>query len=251
MSSKTTNYRDYVESNISSYRAHQRQSLTQPPEMTKALVNLLKENIDTSASYRVLDIGCANGNTMYHLNQQWLHWQYTGIDFVEMLIEDGKEFLKDYPNIQLQVGDAHSVAEILQETFDITLLWRVLPCVQDWQRVLQSASRATRPGGYIIVSTLLNDSNIEAVVSAFDHSAEGKVKEATSRILSARQFQTYCEASLPIRSYASFPFELEIDLPKPPKGLDTYTAKMADGKRMQIAGGILIYTWKIVFMEMA
>jgi hypothetical protein len=57
------------------------------------------------------------------------------------------------------------------------------------------------------------------------------------------------EQFLADRGYRDFrytPFEIDIDLPKPQKKvMGTYTEKLADGRRLQISGPLLM-TWHFI-----
>jgi ubiquinone/menaquinone biosynthesis C-methylase UbiE len=239
-------YREYIESNLDEYRAYQRKALATEPEMTKLLKRLLAERLDTTPAYRVLDIGCGNGNTMFHLASAFPHWRYTGFDIVPGLIEDGKRLFANLPNLELFVADAHTIE--IAEPYDIVLIWRVLQGLEDWQRSVEAAYRATRKGGHLIISTLLNDADVDVAFVMHDYQAEGDVKEAPLRLFSLARLRAFCEG-LGVRSFHVEPFDMPIDLPRPAKGLNTYTVPLEDGHRLQLAGGLLVDHWKIVHME--
>jgi ubiquinone/menaquinone biosynthesis C-methylase UbiE len=238
-------YKEYIQANIENYVAHYRQFVGNEPEMTKLLKYLLEERLDTAPAYRVLDIGCGNGNTMYHLNSSFPHWHYTGIDVVQSLVEDGNRLFAELNNIELLVGDAYTSDRQFSQPFDIVLLWRVLSGLGDWQQAIASAYRATRKGGNLMVATLLNENDVDIAMVRRDYSAPGEVKEAPLRIFSLPRFKAFCE-SLGIQDFFIQPFEIPIDLPRPEQGLSTFTVQLENDRRLQISGGALIDHWKIV-----
>lgn len=244
MTNKAHLYQEYIESNCEEYKEYQLRALSQEPEMTKLLKTFLPLWLDTSQSYRVLDIGCGNGNTCFHLNTQYPHWDYVGIDIVHALIEDGRKLFSNIKNLQLEVGDAHKLESIFNESFDIVLLWRVLQGLEDWKQALRSAYSLTKPGGNLIVSTLLNDSDIDISMVMRDYTASGKIKDVPLRIFSEVQFRDYCR-ELGAQSVTFEKFQMPISLPQPERGLNTYTIDLIDGHKLQLAGGALVDHWKI------
>ncbi|MGD2179786.1 class I SAM-dependent methyltransferase [Lusitaniella coriacea] len=238
-------YKEYIQSNIEDYVAHYRKFVGNEPEMTKLLRKLLENRIDTSLAYRLLDIGCGNGNTMYHLNSHFSHWNYTGIDVVQQLVEEGNRLFAELNNIELRVGDAYTSDREFSQPFDIVLLWRVLSGLEDWQRAIASAHKTTRKGGHLIIATLLNENNVDIAMTRRDYSAPGEIKEAPLRIFSLPKFKEFCK-SLGIQDFFIQPFEMPIHLPRPEKGLSTFTVQLEDERYLQISGGALIDHWKII-----
>lgn len=245
MGNKQQDYKDYIESNIDDYQDYQRKALAQEPEMTKWLKKLMPSWLDTNKHHSLLDVGCGNGNTCFHLNTVFPHWQYLGIDVVPGLIEDGQRLFSNLDNLRLEVCDAHQLSEQLSETFDIVLIWRVLQGLTDWQLALRSAFELTKPGGNLIVSTLLNDADVDIQVAMYDHTASGDVKNVPLRIFSQAQFINYCQ-TLDVASVQIEKFSMPITLPRPDKGLNTYTVDLENGSKTQFAGGALVDHWKMV-----
>ncbi len=243
MTSQPKEYKEYIQSNIVDYLAYQRRALENEPEMTKRLKAMLRNRFNESSEMHVLDIGCGNGNTMFHLRHAFPRWHYTGVDVVANLIDDGRKLFSNIDNIELHVGDAHDVK--FKKQFGLVLLWRVLQGLGDWERAMRAAFKQTEAGGYLIISTLLNDADVDISVLMRDHTAEGAVKDVPLHILSLSRFEAFCRRE-GAKTFESEPFEMPIDLPRPERGLNTYTRRLQDGKRIQIAGGLLVDHWKIV-----
>ncbi|CCQ60389.1 hypothetical protein CWATWH0401_2607 [Crocosphaera watsonii WH 0401] len=225
--------------------AHYRRFIGNEPEMTKCLKSLVKTRLNTSAAYRVLDIGCGNGNTLYHLNTSFPHWHYLGVDVVPGLVEESRRLFGEFKNIEFATGDAHIVDEKFSEPFDLVLLWRVLSGLEDWQKALKSACKVTRKGGHLIIATVLNEADVDIAMVRRDYTASGGIQEAPLRIFSLPKFQGFCE-SLGIQNFFWQPFNMPIDIPRPEKGLGTFTVRLEDDHRLQLSGGALIDHWKFV-----
>ncbi|MEQ9370532.1 MAG: methyltransferase [Coleofasciculus chthonoplastes F3-SA18-01] len=244
MNPKPPLYRDYIESNFKDYREYQRRALSQEPEMTKFLKKLLPCWLNTELPYRLLDIGCGNGNTCFHLNSQHPHWYYVGVDVVSGLIEDGRHLFSNIENLRLEVADAHYLESFSEEPFDVVLMWRVLQGLENWKQALRSAYSITKPGGHLIISTLLNDADVDLSIIMRDYSASGDIKDVTLRIFSEAQFRAYC-MELGVQTVTFEKFNMPIALPRPERGLNTYTVDLMEGNKIQLAGGALVDHWKI------
>ena len=244
--SGTVVYKDYIASNIAGYRDYQRRALEREPEMTKLLRALLAERLDAARAYSVLDIGCGNGNTMFHLRAHHPHWTFLGVDVVPELVEDGRRLFEGIDGVELEVADAHTVDEQLAgRRFEVVLLWRVLQGLSDWSRALAAAFRLAAPGGHVIVSTLVNDADVDLALTMRDYTAAGEVKEAPLRIFSGPRVEAACR-ELGATELEVTPFAIQVDLPRPETGLNTFTVPLADGHRLQYAGGALVDHWKLV-----
>lgn len=88
-------------------------------EIWHHICDLIKKHDSRS----ILDIGCATGAVNLFLND-YIYW-YHGIDASESLIQEGKRFWNDNPNISFHCAEWEDVSDNI--TCDCMLLLGVLP----------------------------------------------------------------------------------------------------------------------------
>lgn len=245
MSSETKNYKGYIDANIAEYRAYQEKAVRNEPEMTKFLKTLMKKWLDHRKPLRLLDVGCGNGNTMIHFLRDFPAWNFTGIDVVPELIEDGRRLLAGVENARLEVGDALSVDSSFNEKFDVVLLHRVINTLSDQERALHAAYELVADGGSLVLSAHINDSDAGITMSIHDHTSGDPSKGVPLHVFAPSEFREMCHG-MGVEDYEVVPFGMPVDLPKPERGLNTHTLLLNDGHRLQIAGGANVDHWKIV-----
>ena len=238
-------YKDYIESNIAAYKEYQLKARNNEPEMTKFLKVLLKKRFQEADPLDVLEVGCGNGNTLFHLRKDFPVWKYSGFDVVQDLITQGQELFHDQ-DLNLFVADAELEQPDLLNKFDLVLVWRMLQGLQDWQKSLQSCSSFVRKGGCMLISTLVNEDDVYLDCVMTEHTATGSVRDVPIKIFSLRQMrEELAKLGLEIEHMDSFQMPIAIDPPE--NGLNTYTVKMQDQSNMQLAGGLLVDHWKLIF----
>jgi SAM-dependent methyltransferase len=98
---------------------------------------------------RVLDVGTGTGPLAFALAPRVR--EVVGIDLVPELLERGREYAGDrYPNVELRQGDVAHL-DVETGTFDLVCERAVLHHVPRPELVLAEMTRATRPGGRLLV----------------------------------------------------------------------------------------------------
>ncbi len=98
-----------------------------------------------SGKGKLLDYGCGGGWYAYQMKQ--LGWDVTGMDFSEHAARQGRERY----GIPVHVGTIPHPA-IEPESFDVINMGAVLEHVHSPHQVIEAASKALRPGGYLVVT---------------------------------------------------------------------------------------------------
>ena len=243
--SNSREYKNYILSNIQEYRDYQKKAFENEPYMTLALKELLPDWMETDQPLSLLDIGCGNGNTMFHLNRKWPHWGYTGLDVVPNLIEDGRALFAEHENFRLEVGDAEELADEFAGNFDIVLVWRVVNTLLDREGAIRSAWECVKPGGRLIMSLHINIADVGITLAMHDYNSADSGKSVPFHVFAKSEFEEIC-GRIGITNLEMTPFNMPADIPKPEKGLNTHTILLEDGHRLQVAGGALVDHWKIV-----
>lgn len=98
---------------------------------------------------RVLDVGTGTGPLAFALAPRVR--EVVGIDLVRELLDRGREYAGDrYPNVELRQGDVAHL-DVETGTFDLVCERAVLHHVPRPELVLAEMTRATRPGGRLLV----------------------------------------------------------------------------------------------------
>jgi 2-polyprenyl-3-methyl-5-hydroxy-6-metoxy-1,4-benzoquinol methylase len=109
-----------------------------------------------SESFRVLEIGCGNGSTTYHLAKALPKALVTGIDTSEEMIALDKTSLTNFSGdiqrrVTFMVKNGEDVGTDFKEQFDVVWLRFVVVHVPDPVKLLESAMKSLKPGGKIFV----------------------------------------------------------------------------------------------------
>ena len=132
------------------------------------VAELLADNADLHAGWRVLDVACGNGNAT--LAAARAGTQAVGIDYVPTLIETARErAVTEGLDAQFHVGDAESLP-FDNDEFDATLSVFGSMFTPNHDRTAAEILRVTRPGGRIALASWTPDSFVGEmfrVVSAY------------------------------------------------------------------------------------
>jgi SAM-dependent methyltransferase len=114
-----------------------------------ALESGVADFVQPTGDERVLDVGTGTGPLAFALAPRVR--EVVGIDLVPELLERGREYAGDrYPNVELRQGDV-SHLDVETGDFDLVCERAVLHHVPRPELVLAEMTRATRPGGRMLV----------------------------------------------------------------------------------------------------
>ena len=114
-----------------------------------ALESGIADFVQPKGDERVLDVGTGTGPLAFALAPRVR--EVVGIDLVPELLDRGREYAGDrYPNVELRQGDVAHL-DVETGTFDLVCERAVLHHVPRPELVLAEMTRATRPGGRLLV----------------------------------------------------------------------------------------------------
>jgi SAM-dependent methyltransferase len=196
---------------------------------------------------RVIDLGCGGGANVCYLARRHPDCQFLGVDIDVRLVRWGNARLRDEKvrNARLTVGNLYEFAKKSRRAPDGVLSLQTLSWLPRYEPALR-AMIELRPR-FLALSSLFYDGGIECRIEVRDYTGDGGgARRSFYNVLPLPQVRHFL-AKRGYRNFAAKAFEIDVDLPAPAgPGLGTYTEKLADGRRLQISGPLLM-SWYFVF----
>jgi SAM-dependent methyltransferase len=218
----------------------------QPKEYFKAIAKLMRDSEVVKPGSRVVDLGCAAGEFLYYLAEQFPQAECHGYDVVGELLEKGREKV---PGVTFKSGSVLDEALLEADSVDVALLLGVHQIFDDFETCIGNLLSWTRKGGRIYVIGLFNSFPIDVwvkyrLVDDPDplHREPGWnifAKESVSRFLNERGVR-----------FSFSPFEMPFDLPpNEDDPVRTWTFLAGDGQRLLTNGLSLLCNQEILEIE--
>lgn len=217
------------------------------PEMDKLLLARIAPYL-ANKKCSVLDAGCGIGQLVSFLHALSPYSSFLGIDQTAHVIDEANELFKS-PQISFETADVLSLPERFQKRFDITVSRAViswLPYYEDFMRALVAVTTK-----HIFLSSLFYEGDIDFITQVREFKKEaGRTGFSEYRnVYSLPQFERFM-SRLGATKVSVTPFDISIDIPRGTKDiLGTYTVRLANGKRLQISGAVLM-NWKWIRIDL-
>lgn len=219
-----------------------------PKEISKLILNMIKETGVLQPGIRVNDVGCAAGEYLYFMHREFPGAYYTGFDIVPELLE--KAHLK-VPSADFKIGSILDHDLIIERSSDITILSGVHPIFDDIEPILSNLVRWTKTGGLVYMSGSFNPYPVDVWVKYRrtddpdpDHLEPGWnqfSKITVSRIV---------EKLVGKGKHRFTPFEMPFDIPAHPNDpIRAWTFLDADGNRHHMNGLSLIVNREVLEIQ--
>jgi len=190
---------------------------------------------------RVLEAGCGYGRLIYYLNKFDPRQDYTGIDYMPELLEQGRARFKQ-KNIHFVRRDLYNMPAKFHKYFDLTISYKTLSWLPGYEEVLKQLVKSTK--NKIYVTSLFYDGDIDFITKVYVDATKNSKEYSYLNTYSLAKFKIFCR-SLGIKKVKATNMKLDLDLPKPSvKKLRTYTRHSQDG-RLEITGTTIL-NWKLI-----
>lgn len=236
-------YQQYVSDAdfLQKYNDYQNRYAEKVRESDKVIVSLVNDVIVANGLKKpvLLDIGCSTGNLLMHLRNSLPAVDYVGGDLAESSLEQCKSNAK-LDGIDFQILD---IVDLPEAAYDIVIVNAVLYMFDEkqYQKAVKSIFKSLRPNGVAIIYDFAHPfehQNLEIFETSVLH-PDGlrlcfrPMKKVSETIVSAG-----------FSKVDFLPFELPIDLPKPPydEEVVTYTVNDSSNHRMMFRG-VLYQPW--------
>ncbi len=125
----------------------------------------LARSLGITKGLKVLDLGCGDGTTA--IPQAKLGADVLGVDIAQNLVAAGNQRVKDMglPNIRFQHGDATSLTELMDQSFDLVVSIFGAMFAPKPHEVAKEMVRVTKKGGRIVMGNWIpNDPTLVAQI---------------------------------------------------------------------------------------
>lgn len=222
--------------------------VTKKREMDAYLEELISPFIK-SKKKNILDACCGIGHIPYFLSEISPDSKFLGIDQTSYLVEEGKKLCHSKPNISFVNEDVYNISKKFKKSFDISINWRTLSWLPYYDQMVKELIAVSKE--HVFISSLFYDGDIDFITQVREFKTEtGKEKfNDYYNVYSLPQFKKFV-FELGAKNIEAYDFDINIDLPKPPiDQMVSYTEKLADGKRLQLSGAVVLY-WKIIRIDL-
>jgi trans-aconitate methyltransferase len=209
------------------YRASMRQS-------DRVLLDLIAAKVPRRDGRSLLDLGCHNGNFLYHVRRVLPGFTLTGVDLYDEVLAQCRAD-PDLDGISFAAMDLRALT---CDPADVVVASAVLSRFSDAEHahVWAQIASVTKPGGLVAVFDWYNPFNqtLRIIEETAAH-PEGLVLNFRAQSDVRKVLERTGFRDIEFRA-----FEIPIDLPLPDTGevLTTHTIKAADGSRLQFRGAL-------------
>ena len=126
-----------------------------PKENFKFVMKLIKQRINKNKKYKLLDIGCANGELLWNLNRQFKNLDLYGLDIRYDLIQKAKKACKDIKFFRKNI----SKKKIKVGKFDIIIISGVLSCLDNPLTVIKNLKQNLKSRGIVFLFDNFSDTH--------------------------------------------------------------------------------------------
>ncbi len=127
-----------------------------PKESFKFLTKILKKRLLKKKYYDVLDIGCANGELIYHLERNFTNLRLNGFDVRNDLLKKAKKNLSEKTSLR-QVNINKKIRNKFYKKYDIILVSGVISIFDDLNNFKYNLKKLLKPNGRIFIFGLFNN----------------------------------------------------------------------------------------------
>lgn len=229
---------------ISSFR----KCVTDKREMDVYLEKLISPFIK-SKKKNILDACCGIGHIPYFLSDISPESKFLGIDQTLYLVEEGKKLCQTKSNISFENEDVYNISKKYKKSFDISINWRTLSWLPYYDQILKELIAVTKE--HIFLSSLFYDGDIDFITQIREFKTETGQEYFNDyyNVYSLPQFKKFV-LGLGAKHVEVYDFDISIDIPKPPiDQMISYTERLANGKRLQLSGAVVLY-WKIIRIDL-
>ena len=222
--------------------------LEEKQELDKLLEKTI-EPVISGKALRIVDACCGVGHVCLLLNALSPQSSFHGVDQLGYLIDRARTLAAGYSNISFEQGDLYEFARRNRKAFDVAISWKTISWLPYYPEMLEAVMSCAK--SHVFLSSLFYEGDIDFEIKVREYQKEQGKSGFNSyyNVYSLPRFTDHAY-SLGARDVHVVPFEIKIDIPPPPiDQMGTYTLPLADGKRLQVSG-VVVMNWKIIRIDL-
>jgi hypothetical protein len=200
---------------------------------------------------QILYVGAGMGANLFHVHSRYPGNIYKGVDLNPECVRKGNERLQSLnaTDCSLEVEDLYQFPPAYCNSFNGIFSLATLSWLPDFESAANCFVRQNPE--WIAATSLFYDGPVDATIKISDYTKPISGSESTEKFYNVYSLPRVKEF-FGNRGYTEFccqPFEIDIDLPKPDhRGMGTYTEQLANGRRLQISGPVLM-NWYFILAK--
>lgn len=232
------------EFNIESMRKYVNERQEMDKELETFITPFLRQG-----NPNVLDAACGIGHLEYFFSDINPHARFLGVDQAAYLIEEARQVNRDKPNVSFETGDILDLSQKYPKAFDLSISWKTLSFVPSYEPMVRALMDVTR--GHIFLSSMFYDGDIDYEIKVREHQKDAG-KDGWNVFFNVYSLPRFVRSvkGMGAKNVEVRDFNISIDIPRGPLDrVGTYTEKLADGRRLQISGAVVM-SWKIIRIDL-
>jgi 2-polyprenyl-3-methyl-5-hydroxy-6-metoxy-1,4-benzoquinol methylase len=194
-----------------------------PKESFKLLGKILSKRLNKKNYYNLLDIGCANGELLYFLNEKFNNLNLTGVDIRGDLIGLAKKKLPSSINL---IKKDFNKKQKLTKKYDIIIISGVISIFDRLDIIIQNIKKSCKKNYLIFFCGPFNEYNFDTLIAYKDLNSKIKTFQSGWNVWSIKTLQSFFKQKI-----KRHPFNFKLNLKKNKKDLMRSWTIKVDKKR--------------------
>ena len=191
-----------------------------PKEAFKLLYKILKKRLSKTKNYELLDVGCANGELLFFLNEKFSNIKFYGVDIRNDLIKLARKKLPSY--IYLKKFD-YKQKQSLNKKFDIILCSGVIGIFDNLDIFFKNIKKNMKKNSILFLFGDFNEYDFDIIRTYKDLNSKITNYQSGWNIWSIKTIKKYFKK----KKIVKHPFVIKFDVKQNKKDLiRTWTIKI-------------------------
>ena len=191
-----------------------------PKEAFKLLYRILKKRLSKTKNYELLDVGCANGELLFFLNEKFSNIKFYGVDIRSDLIKLARKKLPS--DIYLKKFD-YNQKQSLNKKFDIIICSGVISIFDNLDIFFKNIKKNIKKNSILFFFGGFNEYDFDTIVTYKDLNSKITNYQSGWNIWSIKTMKKYFKE----KKIVKHPFEIKFDVKQNKKDLiRTWTIKI-------------------------
>ena len=220
----------------------------EPKEVFKRIADVLRAHIGNGGGRSILDVGCATGEFLYYLQSQFPDATLFGMDVSNSMIEAARA---QVPKCDFKVGSVLKAEDFATGSMDVLTCSGVLSIFDDQAVPLNNLVRCLRPGGHLVIVTLVNNEPVDVIMRYRDVRDGEPAWEAGWNFFSKKTFENILAKMNCKLQWNWTDFRMPFALPKQEDPMRTLTISTAVDPHQVVNGAGQLIDDKILYIHKA